>query len=106
MALCSMLFATSSNSTLQLRSPDAMRGRVMGLYSTLLVGTTPIGSMLTGFMAEAYGIRLTLAVWGTITLLFVAAGAVYGARKGVLRVPPLFGSGVRRVSAQEEAPAG
>ena len=72
MALCSMLFATSSNSTLQLGSPDALRGRVMGIYSTLLIGTTPIGSLLTGFLAAAAGIRVTMAVWGVMTLVAVA----------------------------------
>ncbi len=87
MALCSMLFATSSNSMLQLGSPDYLRGRVMGIYSTLLVGTTPIGSMLTGFMAAAVGIRQTMATWGTLCLLIVGVAAFYGLRTGVIEVP-------------------
>jgi MFS family permease len=93
MALCSMLFATSSNTMLQLGSPDGLRGRVMGIYSTLLVGTTPIGAMLTGFMAEAVGIRQTMATWGTLCLLVIAAAAIYGGRTGAIRWPALLGSG-------------
>jgi MFS family permease len=90
MALCSMLFATSSNSILQLGSPDHLRGRVMGIYSTLLVGTTPIGSMLTGFMAAAFGIRETMATWGTLCLLIVGLAALYGVRNGLIEMPRRF----------------
>jgi len=75
-----MLFTTASNTTLQLGSPDSMRGRVMGLYTTLLVGTTPIGAVLTGALTDAAGVRTTVAAWGGVCLLSVAAALVYGFR--------------------------
>jgi MFS family permease len=87
MALCSMLFATSSNSILQLGSPDHLRGRVMGIYSTLLVGTTPIGSMLTGFLAAAVGIRATMLTWGSLCLFIVGLAALYGVHAGLIPQP-------------------
>jgi MFS family permease len=87
MAFCSMMFAASGNSTLQLGSPDSMRGRVMGFYSVLLVGTTPIGSLLTGFLATAIGIRHTVATWGILCILSVVIAVAYGVRSGTLRLP-------------------
>jgi uncharacterized membrane-anchored protein len=59
----------------------------MGFYSVLLVGTTPIGSLLTGFLATAIGIRYTVATWGILCILSVVIAVVYGVRSGTLRLP-------------------
>jgi MFS family permease len=85
-ACCGTLFSMSSNSTLQLRSPDALRGRVMGLYTTLVMGATPLGALLTGLLAKAAGIRPTMLTWGAICL----AAAVLGlaARRRLAPLPP------------------
>ena len=72
----------SANSTLQMRAPEALRGRVMGLYTTLVMGATPLGAVLTSVAANVYGIRLTMVAWGGVCLLAVAAGMLYQ-RRGV-----------------------
>jgi MFS family permease len=53
---------------LQGLAPEEMRGRVMGLFSTLFVGTTPFGALAGGFAAGRFGVpRVLLA--GALVLL-------------------------------------
>jgi MFS family permease len=54
---------------LQSLAPTALRGRVMGLFSTLFVGTTPFGALLGGFVAGRVGAPATLAAGGAIVLV-------------------------------------
>lgn len=67
-------FSMSSNSVLQLHAPDALRGRVMGLYTTLVMGATPLGALLTSMLATVAGIRATMLAWGVICVLAAFAG--------------------------------
>jgi MFS family permease len=55
-------FLSATMTTLQLGSIPAMRGRVMALYSILFLGSTPIGGPLSGWLAEQYGTRWSLAL--------------------------------------------
>jgi MFS family permease len=57
-----MRHSASANTTIQMSIPDAYRGRVMGLYSMMVIGMTPIGSLLSGALAEAFGSRVTMMV--------------------------------------------
>jgi hypothetical protein len=77
---CGTWFSTSVNSTLQIRAPEALRGRVMGLYTTFVMGATPPGALLTSLLATAMGIRVTMAVWGGIGLLAVLLGFLHQRR--------------------------
>src|SRR4029079_5516417 len=52
---CQILFSTGCNTTLQLDTPDALRGRVMGLYALANAGMTPFGSLLIGHIPETVG---------------------------------------------------
>ena len=65
----SVTFAAGVNSTLQLASDPAMRGRVMALYSVVFLGSTPIGAPLVGWVAETAGPRVGLAVGGLAALV-------------------------------------
>jgi MFS family permease len=73
----SIAFLSTCNSTLQLSASGAMRGRVMALYGLVFLGTTPIGSLLVGWLAERYGPRsgLVLAGVGAIAAAAVAAAS-------------------------------
>jgi MFS family permease len=62
----------SSNATLQITSDPAMRGRVMALYMTVVMGGTPLGSPLIGWIGEHLGARWTLIIGGLLVLLGVA----------------------------------
>src|SRR6266508_3873269 len=58
---------------LQGLAPAAMRGRVMGLFSTLFVGVTPFGALAAGFAASRLGAPRTLAFGGAVVLVASAA---------------------------------
>jgi MFS family permease len=58
---------------LQGLAPAAMRGRVMGLFSTLFVGVSPFGALAAGLAASRAGAPLTLALGGGVVLLASAA---------------------------------
>ncbi len=45
----------ASNSYVQMTTPDNMRGRVMGVYLFVFVGTTPLGSLFMGWLAALGG---------------------------------------------------
>jgi predicted MFS family arabinose efflux permease len=66
-------FQATSNSFIQLASDPSLRGRVMALYVTVFLGTTPIGAPLVGIVAQAMGARAGLVV-GAVAA--VAAGAL------------------------------
>jgi MFS family permease len=75
--VANIIFAATSNTSLQLATPDHLRGRVMALYMLLIAGSTPIGASLTGFMAEALGVQVTIGVLAAGCLLGVAVGFLY-----------------------------
>lgn len=50
-----ILFATNSNSTLQMYAKDEYRARVMSVYSLVFAGSTPVGNLLTGYAANRWG---------------------------------------------------
>ncbi len=53
----SILILNLANATIQSLAPDALRGRVMGVYSTTFMGAIPIGALLLGSIAEHAGER-------------------------------------------------
>jgi MFS family permease len=68
-----LLFFATGNTTLQMRVPDALRGRVMGLWITVFMGSAPIGSLPLGWAAQAWGsaraIQLSGLLCGLLCLL-------------------------------------
>jgi MFS family permease len=71
-----IIFSTGCNTALQLIAPDALRGRVMGLYAMAFAGVTPFGSLLIGTMAEHLGVRSACALGGATGLLAIGALAL------------------------------
>jgi MFS family permease len=74
-------FVTLASTTLQLHSSRAYRGRIMALWVFVYLGTTPVGSVITGWITAAGGPRVALLVGSGSCL--VAAGIA--AR---IRTPP------------------
>jgi MFS family permease len=64
----------TSNTTLQLHSEPHLRGRVMSLFSMALIGSTPIGGPIVGWIGDHAGPRWSLVVGG----LGALAAAAYG----------------------------
>ena len=61
----------SANATMQLESDPALRGRVMALYMTVVMGGTPLGSPIIGAIGEHLGARWTLLIGGALVLVGV-----------------------------------
>jgi MFS family permease len=82
MGAAGIAFVSTANSTLQLNSAETMRGRVMALYAVVFFGSTPIGSPIAGWIAEAYGARagFWLAGLATVAAAGVALWAVHNRR--------------------------
>ncbi|MCI0549021.1 MAG: MFS transporter, partial [Candidatus Rokubacteria bacterium] len=59
---------TGCNTSLQLTTPDALRGRIMSLYTWIFGGVFPIGSFLVGAISERYGVSGALLFTGTLGL--------------------------------------
>ncbi|MEX2252786.1 MAG: MFS transporter [Thermoleophilaceae bacterium] len=63
-----MFFMIVGNTKLQLTSVPEARGRVMALYGVIFLGSTPIGSPITGWIGEHLGPRAGYLISGTIAL--------------------------------------
>ena len=61
----------SANATMQMASDPAYRGRVMALYMTVVMGGTPLGAPLIGYIGEDLGARWTLIIGGALVLVGV-----------------------------------
>ncbi len=61
-----------ANSLVQSLTPDALRGRVMGVYMLTFFGFTPIGALLAGGAATAVGVPVTVALGAAGTLVCAA----------------------------------
>jgi predicted MFS family arabinose efflux permease len=64
--------------TVQFASTDEFRGRVMGLYTTVLQGSIPFGALLAGALAGIFGVPGAMLV-GAAGLALVAVGAAQAA---------------------------
>ena len=64
-----IIASISTNTQLQLLTPDKFRGRVMGIYVLLIGGTTPIGAFIFGEIAGYFSTGIALIIFGTITVL-------------------------------------
>jgi MFS family permease len=53
--ICSIMVVNLSNAVIQSLVPDVLRGRVMGVYSTVFMGSMPLGALFLGTIAEHAG---------------------------------------------------
>ena len=74
-------FHSTANTVIQTSVPDAVRGRVMGVWAMVFVGTHPLGSLLAGILAEHFGASLTVSMSASICVL-VAVGVSLARKKG------------------------
>ncbi|MCS7224167.1 MAG: MFS transporter [Armatimonadetes bacterium] len=59
----------TANTLVQTLVPDQMRGRVMGLYSIMLIGLAPIGSLFYGFVGQTLGAPASFFCGGVFLLM-------------------------------------
>lgn len=68
LGVITMTILTSANAYIQTSVPAEMRGRVVSLYLTILMGGTPAGAPVIGWVAEAFGPRWSLLGGGLLTV--------------------------------------
>ena len=78
--LVSVTFNTLGNSTVQLGSDPALRGRVMSLYMLVFMGGTPLGSIVVGAVTEKWGAPMALVLSGAVCLVAAIVSAGLAAR--------------------------
>ena len=78
-----MLQMACSNTLIQVMVPDALRGRVMAVYSMMFMGMAPIGALLGGALADRLGAPVTVALGG---LASIAGACWFGLQLPKIRV--------------------
>lgn len=69
-----VLQLSSANTLLQTMVPDTLRGRVMAFHAMMFIGMSPIGSFISGAMAQKIGPEITTAIAGAC---LTAGGIVF-----------------------------
>ena len=72
-----MLQMACSNTLIQSMVPDALRGRVMAVYSMMFMGMAPFGALLGGAIADRLGAPIAVAIGGTASIV----GAIWFGRQ-------------------------
>jgi MFS family permease len=84
LSLLTML--NSANTSVQLSVDPVMRGRVMALYMMVVMGGTPLGAPIVGWVGATFGARWTLIGGGTMSVLGVLlAVTFFGDPRSLLR---------------------
>jgi len=67
-------FNASSNTIIQMIVPDQLRGRIMSLYTLVLLGLMPAGGIFLGVLADRLGSAEALGIGGLIYGVIVVLG--------------------------------
>jgi MFS family permease len=99
LGLCLLTMLNAANTTVQLSVDPAMRGRVMSLYMMVVMGGTPLGAPVVGWVGATFGARWTLLGGGVMTVVGVLlAVAVFRGFHG-----PIWSRRVSAPDATEDA---
>lgn len=84
MGFCGIIFATTSNTLLQLLVPDDLRGRLMSVHVLLFMGSTPLGGFLIGVFSDVFGVSVALFICALFCLTGTIFATYYVRRHGAL----------------------
>ena len=87
--VCGIFFTSytaNANASIQLASPDHLRGRVLGLYYYAWNGLAPLGALLVGWLCDRGGTELAFGVGGIAAIAMTAFGAEAITRPGRRRI--------------------
>ncbi|WP_197352011.1 MFS transporter [Streptomyces bathyalis] len=104
--IMSLTFNVTANSSVQLASDPAMRGRVMSLYMMVFMGGTPIGGPLMGWVTDTFGPRIGFLSGGVISAVVAVGVGLALARGAGLRLRVDLRRGHRHVRFVEREAAG
>lgn len=76
---------TTANGYVQITTEPALRGRVLALYMAVIMGSTPVGAPIAGWVADAFGPRAAIMLGGTAGFVACAIGVIWVATSGRLR---------------------
>jgi MFS family permease len=72
--LANTIFFVVAMTALQLRVPEQLRGRVMGIY-TITFSFIPLGGVMGGYVASVYDERMAVAIGSAILAsIFIVVG--------------------------------
>ncbi|WP_179435308.1 MFS transporter [Microbacterium pseudoresistens] len=75
---------TTANGYVQTTTDPALRGRVLALYMAVVMGSTPIGAPIAGWVANTFGPRAAIAVGGVAGLVAFGIGITWMISSGRL----------------------
>lgn len=104
--LGSIGYLTTANSSLQLRVPDRLMGRVMGLWVVVNAGTMPLGSLAFGGVAERFGLPVVVFWCGMVSLAIGALALLTRAFTGTRERPALTSGRERKQPQGPKGPLG
>lgn len=84
--LAALTFMTASNSMMQLTTERGMRGRVLALRIAVVMGGTPIGAPLVGWIVDRFGARWALGVGALSGIAAAGVAIAYLVRHRRLRL--------------------
>ncbi len=79
-----LLFATGAESIVQLSTNRVIRGRVMSLYSMVMLGGQALGGPISGAIADRFGAQAAMTVAGIVPAIAAIVIAIVLARSGRL----------------------
>lgn len=68
---------TTANGYVQTTTDPTVRGRVLALYVAILMGGTPIGAPIVGWVAEEFGPRMAILLGAVTALAAFAVGTIW-----------------------------
>lgn len=82
--LAGVAMSTNTNTLIQMAVPDALRGRVMAVYVTVWAGSTPVGGLIFGAVASAFGTPVALGLGGIAAIVVALLAGVAAWRWNLL----------------------
>ena len=80
-------WSANSNASMQLAAPDALRGRIIGIYFYAFNGTGPVAGILTGWLCARGGTELAFAVAGIVGIAGALAAGAALRRRPPIQIP-------------------
>jgi len=77
---CTVASSTVTNMTVQIMTPEAVRGRVLSIWVLITFGIAPFGTLVAGWAAQSIGAPLALGAGGAICALGVLTIAFFQKR--------------------------
>jgi predicted MFS family arabinose efflux permease len=75
--VCQMWFLAAASARIQLNTPDPVRGRVAAFYAQAVMAAAPVGSVLAGALAAAYGAPAAVLVVAVAPALIAVGVRVF-----------------------------